>query len=278
MSKTLFENLLKAFKRANKVRKIKLATDAGYPTIEAYEAFLVLSISGIENPASYIPAKRMESESTPTVQETTVIPVIHVVDIIDCSGSMSGDKIKAANEGIKQGFKELKGSNKHVKYTYTLCDFSDYNDIRIPYLLEDISLMQSTLSFSSRNMTALYDAIGKTLTSVLKSTSKEDKILVNIYTDGGENNSRIWLSSAISELIESNKDRCTVTFIGTKPDVATVVSKLKIEESNTLVYDGSAQGLAKSLVDNNISRSIYADKVSAGEDVSTGFYKTFNNK
>ncbi len=265
MSKQLFQDLLASFKRSNKYRKLVLAERAGYKNTDDYKKYLENQINGVVEDVK--PAK--------VVKTTKKKPTIHIVDIIDCSGSMCGGKIKSAVVGINNGIKELK-VDKKVNYSYTLCHFSGSSDIQFKYLnakLDEIDY----ISFVDRGMTALYDAIGFTLTKVKKEILRNEKVLVNIYTDGGENGSQHYTAVKISEMIKELKD-FTVTFIGTNQDVKNVIQNLSIAESNTLTYDGSAKGLANSLSLNSIARSSFSKSVTKGADVSVGFYKNVTKK
>lgn len=256
MSKELFKNLLADFKKANKERKEKLAKKAGYDSSAEYELFLSRMILDDIN----IPV------TTPVEK-----PIIHIVDIVDCSGSMAGEKIRVAESGVNKGVRALK-ANKDVIYKYTLCTFSYPTDIHLIHRKSDISSIK-TNHFRASGNTALYDAIG-TVFDEFRGKSNDEKVLINIYTDGEENASRIWTASSTSRLIEENKDRgITVTFIGLQRDVDRVIRNLKVEDSNTFVYDGSATELDMAFGTTISARATYSMSVLAGEDVSKGFYK-----
>jgi hypothetical protein len=209
------------------------------------------------------------SSSTPCSR-----PIIHVVDVLDSSGSMNGAKIKAAIKGINFGVKDLQSHGNPVDYTYTLCDFSE--DIIFRQVMTRIQMVPK-FEGETRGSTALFDAIGKTVEKIKESWNPGEKVLVNIYTDGQENSSRHFSAEKISSTIKScSESGWTFTFIGTPEDVKYAQERLSIKDSNTLVYDGTAKGLEKSFVTNSVARSNYSSKVSRGEDVSEGFYKDIN--
>lgn len=261
MSIELFKNLLASFKRSNKDRKLKLAQKAGYSTVEDYKKYL-------EEQSSL----KVELETKKTViPKSNDIKTIHIVDVIDCSGSMSGAKIRNAVKGINNGIDELKKDNI-INYTYTLCDFSGCTDINFSNIVNKINNVNK-VSFGPRGMTALYDAVGKTIKKVQKHIKDNEKVLVNIYTDGGENGSIDYNKTSLNELIKSVEGIFTVTFIGTNYDVELVSKNLGIDKSNTLSYDGSAKGLGETMLLTKSARNVYADSVVAGKDVSLGFYK-----
>lgn len=255
MSKELFKNLLADFKKANKERKEKLAKKAGYNSSADYELFL----------------SRMILDDTTLGNIPVEKPIIHIVDIVDCSGSMSGEKIRVAASGVNEGIKELQKVTD-VIYKYTLCTFSYSDAIHLIYRKTDISNIRAN-HFKAVGYTALYDAIGKVFDE-FREKPNDEKVLINIYTDGEENNSKIWTASSTSRLIEEGKDRgITVTFIGLQGDVDRVIANLKIEDSNTLVYNGTAAELDMAFGTTISARATYSMSVLAGEDVTKGFYK-----
>lgn len=266
MSKVLYEQLLASLKRANKVRKLAMAIKAGYASVENYKLFLEQQIAGAsaEEPAKATGKKPIK-------------PTIHVVDILDCSGSMSGGKIEGTVKGINEGIAKLK-EDSTANFTYTLCDFADSHDINFKHTKAKLAAV-GKISLKSRGMTALYDAIGKTLEKFNKVFDANEKVLINIYTDGQENVSRTYSKLRIANIIkEAPAKGITITFIGTEFDTETVIKTLNIDASNTLSYDGSAKGLSKSLGATVSARSTFTASVVKGEDVSKGFYKNIDKK
>lgn len=247
------ENTYKTDKKAAKI----LANHAGFTTYKNYRNHLKQIIGVIE-------------QLKPEITETN----IHVIDVVDCSGSMRGNKINAAKEGVAQGIDDLKKTN-HIKYTYSLLKFSSFNDIKFLNFNEDIIKVDSNISnkLLVGGVTALYDAVAYAINAV-KKLNTNNKVLINVYTDGGENDSRDFRKDyLLKELIESVKDFVTISWIGTNYDIDSLINKLNIDESNTRKYDGTAKGLEKSLNDTRLARQSYSTKVKLGEDVSLGFYK-----
>ena len=257
---TNFVKLLQSFKRSNKDRKLKLAQKAGFSTIEDY----------LNNLQHKVLCGEVYEEEQTTSAKTK--PTIHIADVIDCSGSMSGDKIRGAIAGINDGIEKLKKDTTAV-YLYTLCHFSNYSDIKFEGVGRHIENV-SSISFRTRGSTALYDAIAETIEIIGSAKNEGEKVLINVYTDGQENDSRKFSSVKLSKLIEESKSKgYTVTFVGTERDTQTIINKLGLDASNTLSYDGSAQGLSKSMEATSIARSAYSAAVVDGLDVSKGFYK-----
>lgn len=265
MSKQLYEDLLYKLKKANQERKLFIANKAGYGQISDYKSFLEAEIN-----------KFSETKTITKEKKSKTKPTIHIVDIVDCSGSMSGGKIRAALEGVNKSIRELKDI-KGINYTYTNCNFSNKFDVKFPFLIQPLKDVYS-IEFYTRGSTALYTSINETFDK-LSTISNKDKVLVNIYTDGGDtdssNSDRIKVAERIKDL---NSKNYTITFIGTDHDVKHMIDNLNIDKSNTLSYDGTSLGLANSLQMNSMARTSYSASVVKGEDVSIGFYKNVIKK
>ncbi len=256
MSKTKTnDELLKALSKANKGYKLQLAQKAGFKTVAEYKA----SLEG----------------NTAAPVNTGVKETVHIVNILDVSGSMGG-KIRGALVGINQEVKKLK-EDTNVNYRYTLVVFSDSHLIKTIYDNVEIEKIDN-ISFLTGGLTALNQAVGETL-SKLKKTSGEERVLVSIFTDGEENCSQGEFSSstAVSTLIEECQSLgFTVTFIGTEYDVRRVVRDLKIDDSNTLVHDNTSAGIQASYGTKLSSIQMYSQEVSRGaskKELLVGFFK-----
>lgn len=270
MSRQIYENLLGSFKRANKDRKQKIAEKNGFDDISEYQTYL-------ENKLSEFPTE-IKKEKVKEVEEAKAKPIIHIVDILDVSSSMAiFNRIHNANKGILESFNKLKEETS-VEYTYTLTLFDNRIEHRFyKEKLENINT--KLLTGVPQGSTALYDAIGMTINIMEDRLPINDKVLINIYTDGEENMSKEYNRTKVEQLIRDCQSRnYTITFIGTENDTREVIKRLSIDKSNTLVYDGTGEGLAQSLNVTIQARSEYTSKVTRGEDVSKGFYKNFVKK
>jgi uncharacterized protein YegL len=257
------DQILKAFKKSNKVRRQRMAERAGYKTADDYRAHLQggkVTVTPINPPSN--PVNNGDSK-----------PTIHIVSILDASSSMEGGKFNNALLGLQNELKELK-ENTEINYLTTFCYFSYPSDIVIPHFRQFVKDVNSINARCYGN-TALYDAIGQILTRVKNTTQPGEKVLINITTDGEENSSREWNRSSVAKLIkECETLGFTVTFVGTERDVKEVVRNLNVDYSNTLVHDNTSQGVADSFNTRSMATKSYSAKVLNNEDVLTGFYKT----
>jgi len=249
---------LEQFTKANKKRKAELAKRAGFTDVEKFRAHL----KGVR--------------VAKTINELTKekIPTIHIVNIVDCSGSMGGSKIDAANEMVKSDINKVLNETD-VYYTYTLRTFST----RVDEYKNKLDRNPKYTLLTTHSMTALYDAIGDTLEDLKSSIPTNEKVIVSIITDGEENSSVRYSAKDVSKLIEDlNSKNFTITFVGTNQDVEKAINKLKIDRSNTQSYDGTGVGLKKSMLVREKALATYSKSVVKGEDVKTGFYKKVLNK
>jgi hypothetical protein len=127
--------------------------------------------------------------------------------ILDKSGSMQSvltDTIGGFNTWLENQ-KKAKG-----KQSLTLFDTA----VSTPVLDQDIKFVAplTDKTYSPGGMTALLDAIGKTIHKV---EAKAKKVLIVIITDGQENSSREYTRAAIKELIKERElEGWTFAYLG----------------------------------------------------------------
>lgn len=262
------------FRKMNKVAREKKAIALGFKNSDE----LANSIKNPNVVGKTVPPKKVAVKKA-TVKSKVKQVIIHVVDVLDASGSMNGSKFLNAVKGIKEGVEKLKGDTEAIYY-HSLCVFSTLVNFEHLNLAIDQVKIPNLRCMSS---TALYDAIGETFKQVKPNPSDisdaEVRVLVNIYTDGDENCSKKFTKSQVSKLIEEHKSKgWVVTFIGTKHDVNYVIANLNIDCSNTLEYNNTGEGLKQALDITFESRSSFTKDLKAGKDVSTGFYKNIVKK
>lgn len=252
MNKMFYERLLANFNRANSSRKEKLFKEAGYSSSEEYKEALLFQISNSVN---------VEVEK----------PTIHNVHILDRSGSMRGQKLGNALEGINSEISELK-KDSNVIYLQSFIHFgNDMSTEKWRVGIQDVG----HLHVNANGMTALNSTIGKVLEDILETRVGEEKTLVKIFTDGGENASRDKYRDNIvlSKLIKSAESKgVTVTFVGTEDDVQNVIEKLNIHKSNTISHNNTPEDIMRSFAETTEATMAYSKAVLDGEDVTAEFY------
>ena len=171
-----------------------------------------------------------------------------IVCILDRSGSMSSvidDAIGGFNEFLKNQ-KKLDG-----EATMTVALFDD----RYELLYNNVDLQKvkkiTRAEWSPRGMTALYDAIGKTINNVdseikkVKKSKRPDKIMVIIATDGYENYSKEYSHSDIKNLIKKKeKEDWIFTYIAADQDAFQIGTSFGVCGGNTFTYTNTSYGNA----------------------------------
>jgi len=198
--------------------------------------------------------KKVTTTTVTTVTEETIIPVnekTHIICILDRSGSM-GSIINASISG----FNEFLGKQKALpdKATITVALFDDQYEI----LYDNVDIKNAELLngqvWKPRGMTALYDAIGKTINSErakLKKLGEEapSKVLVCIVTDGLENASNEYKGEEgkkmiISLIRECEKEDWNFLYLAANQDAFAVGTSFGISGGNTITYGATTQGVS----------------------------------
>ena len=112
MSKVLYEKLLTSLKRSNKERKLKLAKEAGYTTVEDYKKYLESQISSV---------LEVEFEEVKVEGNLT-----DMVIAFDTTGSMNS-YIDAVKQHVKDLIPKLFSQNPGLKISVVA--FGDYCDM-----------------------------------------------------------------------------------------------------------------------------------------------------
>lgn len=124
---------------------------------------------------------------------------IHVVSILDRSGSMNGTEkevIGAYNAFIEEQRKIAQTTNTKIKASLILFD-DQYETVYSKLAVDSVQPLNEQVYYT-RGMTALYDAIGKTINAF----EGKDKVIFFIETDGQENASKEFNHSTLKTLVE----------------------------------------------------------------------------
>jgi len=192
---------------------------------------------------------------TPNYGEKT-----QIVCLLDRSGSMSAiinDAIGGFNEFIAEQKKLSDEATLTVAIFDTQYDLV-YNNVNIK---EVEKITRDT--WSPRGMTALYDAIGKTINDVknihaeMKKKNRPDKVLFCVVTDGYENASQEYDNNAIRKMIKDcEKNDWSFIYLAANQDAFDVGTSFGISGGNTYNFMATADGASKmSMTLNNASVS-----------------------
>lgn len=220
---------------------------------------------GIKRPKPAI----TQEPKTKTKDKTPQVKQITNLIIIDASGSMAS-KIEEVKGGLKVLFqdiqKDAKADKGKITQTTVLVDFSGPGDFRELVNSSDHKLLTDKVadSYSTRGMTALYDAIGKGFMMV---PDNKSEVFVSILTDGEENSSHEFKYQDIKDLIEAKRKLgWNITFMGTTEAAVTQARAWGISAGNTRTFTDSSRGVAyaNSLMTNSRKMSYDTFKSSVG--------------
>ncbi len=167
--------------------------------------------------------------------------------ILDRSGSM--ESVKSDTIG---GFNNFLAEQQKVEgeAAISLVQFDDQYEV--VYSDKDIQtadrLTQET--FQPRGMTALYDAVGRTVNSVgqrlaaLDEAERPDSVVFVILTDGFENASKEFSATKINEMISHQRDvyNWQFIFIGANQDAILSAEAIGISANAALTYAANTIG------------------------------------
>lgn len=168
-----------------------------------------------------------------------------IIFLVDRSGSMSSIK-KDMEGGFQTFLKEQKKSNVG-EVNVSLYQFDDkFDEVFVSKSIKETPALEIT----PRGMTALYDAINKTIVntrerfSKLKKKDRPSKVVLCIITDGQENASREIDSNALKTLIGDvdKKDKWNIIYLGANQDALLTAKTIGVNLSTSATYDASAQG------------------------------------
>lgn len=188
---------------------------------------------------------------------------IHNLLIIDASGSMN-NKIEEVTGGINQIFTELKEDLKttpEINNKITVVDFSSHGDFNVLYksVTPDNLVQLKQGEYKTRSMTALYDAIGKAFHLI---SDENDGVLVTIFTDGQENDSKEFNNKTIKSLIQSKEEKgWTITYMGTTQAAMMEAQAMGITQDKRFSYNDSKVGTTSAFKKMSSARKKYSASI-----------------
>lgn len=203
---------------------------------------------------------------------------VHNLIIVDASGSMQdiyNEALAGINETIKT-IKSVQKEDKTIEQSITLLSFADGGEA-LQYVYINKAAKEARYitreDYQLRGCTALYDAIGESVSSLRVHVKKEDKVLVTIITDGLENNSCVWNSYKIKKLLNELRQQGWVfTYIGANQDVNIEADKIGI--NNSLHFEVTVSGTIKMFEKEGRSRQRWNERVRCQEnDIDLDYFK-----
>jgi uncharacterized protein YegL len=185
-----------------------------------------------------------------------------IVCIIDRSTSIrTSGLIKSTIEGFNSFLTKQKTEPGEAKMTVVLFDGNSYEPetaYEVRYDGEPMHLIEELNddNFVPKGMTALYDAIGKTIDMIktrVSNTPNEErpgKTIVAIMTDGEENSSREYTKASVKTMIETMEKEYNwaFLFLGAGIDAMAEGGSLNVSRGNTLSYANTAGATQQSFM------------------------------
>ncbi len=184
--------------------------------------------------------------------------------IIDESGSMhciKKEAIDSVNETM-QTIRAAETENEDQEHFVTLVTFND--NVRTVYEkmpVADVEELNGE-TYQPRFSTALYDAMGRALSTLRLQVAANDRVLVTIVTDGYENASREYDGKAVKALVDELKAQGWVfAYIGANHDVKQSAATLSIR--NAMIFQTTSEGTRQMSECVNRSRSDFFSRLSS---------------
>lgn len=196
--------------------------------------------------------------------------------VLDRSGSM--ESVKSDTIGGFNNFLSSQQQNE-TEAAISLVQFDDQYETL--YIDKDIRQADKLTerTFEPRGMTALFDAVGRTINSVgqrlanLDEAERPDKVLMVIMTDGLENASKEFSAEKISDMIKHQRNNYNweFMFIGANQDAVLSAKQIGIATAASITYAANAEGT-------NLAFAQMASKINAYRSSSAPSALAFNDE
>lgn len=190
----------------------------------------------------------------------------HVLMVVDMSGSMG-----ALAEDVRGGFNEyvakLRTDDAEYRLTVTLFD-TEFIPLAVDAPLDKVPALTHA-NYSPRGMTALMDAVGKTIgefDAKHGKVRKSERVLMVIQTDGFENSSREYTSERVKALVAEKEatGRWGFIYLGAGPDAWAAGNAMGMG-ATSMATDQSSHGTRSRYAAAATASGVYASGASVGE-------------
>lgn len=204
----------------------------------------------------------------------------HVLYILDRSGSMAPVK-----PDVIGGFNQFLAEQQAApgKCSVTLVQFDDQYEESFSFREVKKARPLADTDYVPRGFTALYDAVGKAVTSEgerlasLPEDERPARVIVVIHTDGQENSSKEFTAAQARSMITHQQEKYSwvVTFLGADLSVAKQAQNLGVAAGLSGAYGGAAKTGAAIT---NLSRRVLRARAAAPEAVGASMAYTADDK
>ena len=201
----------------------------------------------------------------------TLAEPLQIVCILDRSGSMH-PLVTDTIGGYNSFLHEQKKKPGRAEVTTVLFD-DKYEKTVDAVALDEVPEMTDK-EYYARGMTALLDAVGRTITETLGNMEKNNvcpekrKVLFLIMTDGQENNSQEYNKQTVKALIELTKDKYhwNYVFMGANIDSVAEAAAMGIDAKHAANYAHTADGVKQSFARMTAAVDEVRETGTVGED------------
>lgn len=182
--------------------------------------------------------------------------------ILDESGSMESIR-KQAVDSVNETVQTIRKAQKQNDETEQFVSFVTFNDdmktVSDCVPADEVKEL-SKKDYTPDGCTALYDAMGLSISHLRSKIETGDRVLVTIVTDGYENASRHFNVQNIKELVSDLKKRDWVfVYIGANHDVEKVAMEMNI--GNVTSFTADAKGVEEMTSRVNTGRRELYDRI-----------------
>lgn len=171
----------------------------------------------------------------------------YVAVVLDRSGSMN-----AVKQATIDGFNEFLASQKAIPgdCRILLAQFDDQYEVVLDKPLLDVPPLNES-TFVPRSMTALFDAMGKTIIDLGKKldamaeADRPDRVLLATITDGQENSSKEFTQADIKRMVgeQTAKYQWDFVFIGANQNAVLTAQGFGIRADAALSYNANSRSV-----------------------------------
>lgn len=198
--------------------------------------------------------------------------------ILDESGSMMSIK-KEAIDSVNETVQTIRAAQqKHTDQDHYVSLVTFNNDAKTVYECVGVNEVMELNgeTYQPDCCTALYDAMGKSLSILRKKVAADDKVLVTIVTDGCENASYEYSGAAIKALVDELKAAGWVfAYIGANHNVEAFAAQISI--TNVMQFHADSVGTQMMSQRTNDARTRMYDRIADGcccaADENENFFK-----
>lgn len=190
-----------------------------------------------------------------------------IIIVLDRSGSMSTIRDDVEN-GLNEFIRKQKLEPGYARVTFVKFD----DKIETEFIRMNLTSVEK-LTLEPRNMTALYDAVGKTINEVgdrlskLHEFERPGKVIFVIVTDGYNNASKEFTRQKVADMIAHQRDKYSWQFVFIGADIDAY------EEGGAIgVYANSSLSAAKNSIGTKCAFESLSNKMSNYRGMSASLY------